>query len=251
MIIGAMNNPKKGICSEILLFGELCFDYVDLLLLPPYTAPERVLGMAAEIENALKSYNFGVVAKYKHRSSKNQSSKKKLQEAFYCAAFIGARKISIEPKIKGFGALEAKDEAGSAGLELFFDNSGFSPSSLEEAKEAAENAGSKIALNVDFALAGSSRLLQFYSQNKNRIGHVRFFDSGGALDSALCKADAFIARLKRDYDGTITVCSEKKRRLMVLKERLEIAFFGKERFLENMGYLMPKKPFSKSERRYF
>src|SRR3989344_2474068 len=61
MIIGAMNDPKNPLVQELELFGEMGFDFAEITIEPPGATPEKIAAEKKKVEDALHSYNFGVL----------------------------------------------------------------------------------------------------------------------------------------------------------------------------------------------
>ena len=102
MIIGAMNDPKKNVADEISLFGEMGFDYVELTIEAPGAHPEKLLKEKKAVQDALSSYNFGVLAhmpwyfSVAHPySSIQEAISIEFCRAFDAAVSFGAKKVTL------------------------------------------------------------------------------------------------------------------------------------------------------------
>ncbi|MFA5930012.1 MAG: sugar phosphate isomerase/epimerase [Candidatus Micrarchaeia archaeon] len=271
MIIGAMNDPKKGVADEIALFGEMGFDYFELTIEAPLARPDRLLKERQAVLDALSSYNFGVLAhmpwyfSVAHPyPSVQEAINLEFCRAFDTAALFGAKKATLHTEflpagIEERGVRVAKTvenirklhkEAEVRGLELLVENFNASSFSIREFKLLFSESGMGMTLDVGHASTADGEGLENYlAQFKKRVKHVHLHDNDRRADQHLPlgagKIDIAraVKELKAFYDGTITleVHSQDREYLKISREKLEIMWYGKKKFQENQEYLYPEK----------
>ncbi|MEK7254152.1 MAG: TIM barrel protein, partial [Bacteroidota bacterium] len=96
--------------SEIQLFGEMGFDFVEVTVESPSATPEKITANKKAILDALHSYNFGVLSHYPwyfsvaHPYSAIQEAIiKEFARAFDAAALLGAKKATIHTEFMPSG----------------------------------------------------------------------------------------------------------------------------------------------------
>jgi len=271
VIIGAMNNPKNDIVSEIGLFGEMGFDFVEVTVEAPQATPEKISEKRKAILDALHSYNFGVLAhmpwyfSVAHPYSRVQEAiVGEFARAFDSAASLGAKQVTIHTEFMPSGLQEravhtAKTidtvkrldkEAKERGLSLLVENAFASSFSIKEFKLLFSECEVGMTLDVGHTFTSDGEGLNNYLQQfKKRIRHVHFHDNdrrgdlhlplgAGKIDVERC-----VKELRAFYDGTITleIHSQDREYLKISRDKLEILWYGKKKFEENKKYLFPKK----------
>jgi len=269
MIIGAMNDPKKSVADEIALFGEMGFDYLELTVEAPGAHPDRLMKEKKAVQDALASYNFGVLAHMPWYFSVAHPYPA-LQEAFlreFCRAFdasseFGAKKVTLHSEFLPSGLEDravrvAKTiesvkrlhkEAQERGLELLVENFNASSFSIKEFKQLFSEVDVGLTLDVGHVFTSNGEGLQNYlARFRKRVKHVHLHDNDRRADQHLPlgagKVDVVraVKELKTFYDGTITleVHSVDRDYLRISREKLEILWHGKKKFEENEEYLQP------------
>jgi sugar phosphate isomerase/epimerase len=269
MIMGAMNDPKKPVAGEIALFGEMGFDYFELTVEAPCAHPDRLVKEKKAVQDALSSYNFGVLAHMPWYFSVAHPYPE-LQDAFvreFCRAFdaaaeFGAKKATLHSEflpagleerevrvartIEGIGRL--RKEAEDRGLELLVENFNAGSLAIKEFKRLFSEVDVGMTLDVGHAFTADGEGLQDYlAQFRKRIRHVHLHDNDRRSDLHLPlgagKVDVAraVKELKSFYDGTITleVHSADRDYLRISREKLEILWFGRAKFEDNREYLQP------------
>ncbi|MFA4982785.1 MAG: sugar phosphate isomerase/epimerase [Candidatus Micrarchaeia archaeon] len=271
MIIGAMNNPKNDLVSEIGLFGEMGFDFAEITVEAPQAAPERLAASRKAVLDALHSYNFGVLAhmpwyfSVAHPYPRVQEAIiSEFASAFGAASSLGAKTVTVHTEFLPSGLQERavhvaktietlkrlEKEAAERGLALLVENAFASSFSIKEFKLLFSECDVGMTLDVGHAFTADGEGLGNYLQQfKKRIRHVHLHDNdrrgdlhlplgAGKIDVVRC-----IKELKGFYDGTITleIHSQDRDYLRISREKLEILWYGKRKFDENKEYLFPAK----------
>lgn len=270
MIIGAMNDPKKSVVEEIALFGEMGFDYFELTVEAPCAHPGRLMKEKKAVQDALSSYNFGVLAHMPWYFSVAHPYSA-IQDAIvgeFCSAFdaaseFGAKKVTLHTEflpagieerevrvaktIEGVGRL--RKEAEARGLELLVENFNASSFTIKEFKRLFSEVDIGMTLDVGHAFTADGEGLQNYlAQFRKRVKHVHLHDNDRRSDQHLplgagkVDVERAVKELKSFYDGTITleVHSADRDYLRISREKLEILWFGRKKFDENREYLQPE-----------
>lgn len=270
VIIGAMNNPKNDLVSEIGLFGEMGFDYLEMTIEAPQTTPEKLVEKRKTIMDALHSYNFGVVShmpwyfSVAHPYSGVQEAiNREFGRAFEVAVGFGAKQATIHTEFMPAGLQErtvyvAKTietvkqldkEASERGLALLVENASANSFSIKEFKLLFSECDVGMTLDVGHTFTSDGEGLDNYLQQfKKRIRHVHLHDNDrrGDLHLPLGAGKIDVGRavkeLKDFYDGTITleIHSQDRDYLEISRDKLEIQWYGKKKFKENAEYLHPK-----------
>lgn len=271
MIIGAMNDPKKNVAEEIALFGEMGFDYFELTIEAPFARPDKLLKEKKAIQDALSSYNFGVLAHMPWYFSVAHPYPS-IQEAIileFCRAFdaaagFGAKKATLHSEFLPSGIQERpvhtaktiesmgrlRKEAEARGLELLVENFNASSFSIKDFKQLFSEVEMGMTFDVGHAFTSDGEGMENYlAQFKKRVKHVHLHDNDRRADQHLPlgagKVDVAraVKELKSFYDGTITleVHSQDRDYLRISREKLEILWYGKKKFEENKEYLYPEK----------
>ncbi|MCX8197725.1 MAG: sugar phosphate isomerase/epimerase [Candidatus Micrarchaeota archaeon] len=270
MIIGAMNSPKESLAGQISLFGEMGFDFVEITIEAPGATPEKIMAGKKEIHDALHSYNFGVLSHFPWYFSVAHPyprvQKAIVEEfclAFDAAAMLGAKKATVHTEFLPSGIQDRQvhiartietvkklhKEASDRGLALLVENYSASSFSIKDFKLLFEEVDAGMTLDVGHAsMDGGEGVEGYLEAFRKKIAHVHLHDNDRKADQHLPigagKIDMrnAIRRLKSFYDGTITleVHSQDKDLLKFSKDKLEILWFGKKKFLENKEYALPK-----------
>jgi sugar phosphate isomerase/epimerase len=272
MIIGAMNSPKNDLVSEIRLFGEMDFDFVEITVEAPSASADRVMARKQEVLDALHSYNFGVLAhmpwyfSVAHPYPRIQDAiNGEFVRAFDAASAIGAKKVTLHSEFLPSGIHErgvhvAKTietikklgkEAENRGMGLLVENFNAGSFSIKEFKILLSEVP-ELGMTLDVGHANTTDgegLNNYVAQFKKKIGHVHLHDNDRRADSHLPlgagKIDIprAVAEIKSFYDGTITleVHSQDRDYLKISRDKLEILWYGKKKFDENREYLQPEK----------
>ncbi len=270
MIIGAMNNPKNDLASEITLFGEMGFDFVEITLESPAATPEKIVQNRKKVQDALHSYNLGVLSHYPlyfsvaHPYENIQKAiNAEFARAFESAVSLGAKLATIHtefmpPSVQEKPVQVARTTASikalhklaeNVGIELLIENYGASSFAIKDFKSLFAELDMRMTLDVGHAEISNGEGVDAYvGAFRKRIAHVHLHDNNkmqdqhlplgaGRIDIARC-----VKELKSFYDGTITleVHSQDRDYLKTSRERLEIMWFGKKKFEENKDYLQPK-----------
>ncbi len=271
MIIGAMNNPRNNLTSEIELFGEMGFDYVEVTVEAPAAHPQKIIDNKKHIVDALHSYNFGVLSHFPWYFSIahpypyiQKAINHEFVKAFDAASLLGAKKATIHPEFLPPGLQERpvriakivetlkylNKEANERGLELLLEN--FSNSawfSIKDFKQVFSEVGIGMAFDIGHAAIKDAEGIDEHVQKlKKKIKHVHLHDNNKREDQHLplgagrINIPKAVRMLKSFYDGTITleVHSEDRDYLKLSKDKLEILWFGKKRFEQDKGYIFPK-----------
>ncbi len=271
VIIGAMNSPKNDLVSEIQLFGEMGFDFVEVTVESPAATPEKITANKKAILDALHSYNFGVLSHYPwyfsvaHPYSAIQDAIiKEFARAFDSAVLLGAKKATIHTEFMPSGiqdrpihAAKTIDtikrlhkEAQDRGLQLLIENFNASSFSIKEFKSLFSELDMGMTLDIGHASTADGEGMNNYVQQfRKRIVHVHLHDNDRRSDQHLPlgagKIDIAraVSELKSFYDGTITleVHSQDRDYLKISKDKLEILWYGRAHHEENKKYQMPKK----------
>ncbi|MCX6771000.1 MAG: sugar phosphate isomerase/epimerase [Candidatus Micrarchaeota archaeon] len=271
MIIGAMNDPKKNVAEEIALFGEMGFDYFELTIEAPCAHPDKLMKEKKEVQDALSSYNFGVLAHMPWYFSVAHPYPP-IQEAIngeFCRAFdaaveFGAKKATLHSEFLPSGIQERQvhvaktienvgklcKEAEARGLELLVENFNASSFSIKDFKQLFSEVDIGMTLDVGHAFTSDGEGLENYlAQFRKRVKHVHLHDNDRRTDQHLPlgagKMDVAraVKELKAFYDGTITleVHSHDRDYLRISREKLEMMWYGRKKFEENREYLQPGK----------
>lgn len=266
-----MNSPKNDLASEIALFGEMGFDFVEITIESPGATPEKINEKKKAVLDALHSYNFGVLTHYPWYFSVAHPYQR-IQEAItaeFChaldtAVLLGAKKATVHTEFMAPGIQErpvhvAKTietvkklhkEASDRGLELLVENYNAGSLSIREFGLLFSEVDTGMTLDVGHAFTADGEGMDNYvKQFRRRIKHVHLHDNdrradqhlplgAGKIDIARC-----VKELKSFYDGTITleVHSSDREYLKGSREKLEIMWYGKKKFEENKEYLYSKK----------
>ncbi|MFA6489692.1 MAG: sugar phosphate isomerase/epimerase [Candidatus Micrarchaeia archaeon] len=269
MIIGAMNSPKNDLASEIQLFGEMGFDFVEITVESPGATPEKIQKDRKKVLDALHSYNFGVLAhmpwyfSVAHPYPNIQNAIiREFATAFESAASLGAKKVTLHTEfmpagIQDRGVHTAKTvesmkalskEASDRGMQLLVENFSASSFSIREFKLLFSELDIGMTFDVGHASTSDGEGVENYlAQFKKRVSHVHLHDNDRRADQHLPlgagKIDIprAVKELKSFYDGTITleVHSQDRDYLKISREKLEIMWYGKKKFEENKDYLYP------------
>jgi sugar phosphate isomerase/epimerase len=270
MIVGAMNDPKKNLADEISLFGEMGFDYVEITIEAPCAHPDKLLHEKQAVQDALQSYNFGVLTHYPWYfsvahpyQSVQEAIMREFCRAFDVASELGAKKATIHTEFLPSGIQERQvhtartienvkrlgKEASDRNLELLVENFSASSFSIKEFKQLFSDSDLGMTLDVGHAFTADGEGFDNYlAQFKKKVKHVHLHDNDRRSDQHLPlgtgKID--IARVVKElrgfYDGTITleVHSQDREYLKISREKLEILWFGKKKFEDNKEYLHPE-----------
>ncbi|MEM4633885.1 MAG: sugar phosphate isomerase/epimerase [Candidatus Anstonellaceae archaeon] len=266
-----MNSPKERLVDEILRFGEMGFDFVEITLEAPAATPEKIMAKRKEIEDALQSYNFGVLSHYPWYFSVAHPYHR-IQEAIlkeFCLAFdaasaLGAKKATVHTEFLPSGIQDRQvhvaktieslkkleKEAQDRGLQLLVENYSAQSFSIKDFKLLFSEIDAGMTFDVGHAsLPDGEGVENYLEEFRKKILHVHLHDNDKKSDQHLPlgagKIDILkvVKRLKECYDGTITleVHSQDRDFLKISREKLEIAWFGKKKFLDNQKYLCPSK----------
>jgi sugar phosphate isomerase/epimerase len=266
MIIGAMNDPKKSVAEEISLFGEMGFDYVEITVEAPCAHPGKLQKEQKAIQDALSSYNFGVLAhmpwyfSVAHPCQGIQDAiMREFEAAFDSAVALGAKKVTLHTEFLPSGLQERQvhvaktiesmkrleKEAGGRGLALLVENFNAGSFSIKEFKQLFSEVDIGMTLDVGHASTKDGEGLENYiSQFKKRVGHVHLHDNDGRGDLHLplgagrIDVASAVKRLKEFYGSTITleVHSQDRSYLGISRQKLELLWFGRKEFEENQAY---------------
>lgn len=269
MIIGAMNDPKKPVASQVGLFGEMGFDFFELTVEPPLASPEKLSESRKEILDALRSYNFGVLAhcpwyfSVAHPYERIQRAiEEEFVRVFEASAEFGAKKVTVHTEwmppgvqdrqvmvsktIDMIGKLQKKAE--NIGLEILVENFNYPSFSIKDFKLLFSQTGVGMTLDVGHASTASGEGLENYLQQfKKRVRHVHLHDNNRREDQHLPlgagKIDIPLAvnEIKSFYDGTITleVHSKDIDYLGMSRNKLEILWYGEKKHKDNQDYMRP------------
>jgi len=270
MIIGAMNNPKNDVVSEIGLFGEIGFDYLEMTIEAPQATPEKLAEKEKRIMDALHSYNFGVVShmpwyfSVAHPYARVQEAIiGEFARAFDSAVGFGAKQATIHTEFMPSGLQERavhvaktidtvkrlKKEADDRGLMLLVENSFASSFSIKEFKLLFSECDTGMTLDVGHTFTSDGEGLNSYLQQfKKRIRHVHLHDNDRRGDLHLplgagkVDVERAVKELKGFYDGAITleIHSQDRDYLKISRDKLEILWYGRKKFEENKDYMQPK-----------
>ena len=269
MIIGAMNNPHKKLIEELMLFGEMNFDYAEITIEHPNARPEYIEKNKKEILDTLSSYNMGILAHlpwYFSLAHPYERVEKAIHtefiSAFRTAALLGAKKITLHtetlsPSIQGreshvdgmIRSLKSlHKDATNMGLDLLVENLDAKSCSIKEFNRIFSEVDMGMTLDVGHANTARGEGLEAYLKAfAPRIRHVHLHDNMGQNDDHLplgagkMDIDKTVKMLKEKYDGTITleVHSEDRHYLEYSRQRLDILWHGKKKHLEDQNYLYP------------
>ena len=271
MLIGAMNNPKHDILSELKLFGEFSFDYVEITIEAPAAHPPKIEKKKQKIHELLKSYNFGVLAHlpwFLHLAHPYESmvnaSMHEFKQAMLCAHSLGAKKITIHPEFMpnlyaekellyaqmSSSLCELADFCRSHSMELLLENFDAQALSPKDMSRLLSDAKIGMTLDVGHAHMWGGKVEDFLGTHgiKGKISHVHLHDNFLKEDAHLplgvgkINLKKVINELKSFYDGTITleIHSPDRDYLQISRDKLEILWYGKRKFEENRKYYFPQ-----------
>jgi len=235
MKVGAMNNPKADVLSEVTAFGELGFDYVDLTIEWPNATPETILGLEPQLRELLSSHNLGLVGHspwFFDITHPYPRVRKALQEEFkdilgVCHK-LEVSKLTVHPGSSRLYSGDNRDllvpttveflgelveSAASYDVTASFEPFGIksmSTDELEEIMSALPKLG--LTLDVGHANVGGNRLNELVDRLGDRVDHVHVSDNRGVNDDHLpfgvgtLDWEAAVAAIKGiGYDDTVTV----------------------------------------------
>lgn len=269
MLIGAMNNPHKKLAEELMLFGEMNFDYAEITIEHPHARAEFIEKNKKEILDALSSYNLGVQAHlpwYFSLAHPYERIEKAIHtefiSAFRVASILGAKKITlhtetlspsiqsreshVENTIRSLKTLHK--EAMNMGLDLLVENLDSKSFSIKEFGRLFSEVDMGLTLDVGHAHTAKGEGLEAYLRAfAPRIRHVHLHDNLGQNDDHLplgsgkMEVEKVVKSLKEKYDGTITleVHADDRHYLEYSRQRLDILWHGKKKHLEDQNYLYP------------
>jgi sugar phosphate isomerase/epimerase len=270
MIIGAMNNPHRELLSEVNLFGDMSFDYLELTIEAPMATPEKVAAKKKKLLDALASYNFGIIAhlpwyfNLAHPYPRIQKAiDVEFHDAISLACEMGAKKITLHPEFLPNLSITREEMATNSiakvislyefakagGSELLLENFEGRAFAIADFKHLFSKCKIGMTLDVGHAsTAGSEGVDAFISAFKSRIKHVHLHDNMGKNDDHLplgagkLGTKKIVGKLKSFYDGTITleVHSPERIHLKTSRDLLEIWWYGKKKFQDNQKYLFPE-----------
>jgi len=265
-----MNDPKKNVAEEISLFGEMGFDFAEITIEAPGAHPDKLLKEKKAVQDALSSYNFGVLAHMPWYFSVahpypsiQEAIIGEFGKAFDAAAEFGAKKVTLHSEFLPSGIQERQvhvaktiesmkrlhKEAENRGLELLAENFSASSFSIKEFKQLFSEVDIGMTLDVGHAFTSDGEGFDNYlAQFRKRVKHVHLHDNDRRADQHLPlgagKVDVAraVKELKSFYDGTITleVHSQDRDYLRISREKLEIMWYGRKKFEENREYLQPE-----------
>lgn len=210
MKICHMNNPHKPILDEIWLAGENGFDCLELGIEYPEATPERLTEQKKQIEEALASYNLGVLAhspwyfQFAHpypivRRAFVNEEKRVIQTA----AEFGAKKLTYHVEFLGNivkerkqlfalmkeSASELLEECEKHDIKLCLENGDEKSFNLKEHTQFFEELPS-LGLTLDVGHAnlfphGSDAIHKFIKNYRDRLEHVHIHDNRGKEDEHL------------------------------------------------------------------
>ena len=269
MIIGAMNSPKNDLVSEIQLFGEMGFDFVEITVESPAATPEKIAKEKKAVLDALHSYNFGVLAHMPWYFSVAHPYERiqkaiigEFAAAFESAASLGAKKVTLHTEFMPAGIQDRpihvaktiesmkalSKEASDRGMALLVENAWSSSFSIKEFKTLFSELDIGMTLDIGHASTADGEGVENYvAQFKKRVSHVHLHDNDRRADQHLPlgagKIDIpkAVREIKSFYDGTITleVHSQDREYLKTSREKLEMMWYGKKKFEDNRDYLYP------------
>ncbi len=272
MIVGAMNNPKKKLVDEIHAAGEMAFDYLELTVEHPSATPDIIRRQKKELEDALHSYNLGILAhvawyfNIAHPYSGIQTAiNREFANAFEAAASLGAKKITLhtetmspnvhanrEEYVKHTVATmkELNNKAKDIGIELLVENLDAKSFSVREFKLLFSVVDCGMTFDIGHAHTAKGEGFDAYWKafGAGRIRHIHMHDNGLKDDDHLplyagkIDWDYIIPMLKSKYDGSITleVQAADYHYLAYSKQKLETMWFGKKKVDEDKEYVYPK-----------
>ncbi len=269
MIIGAMNNPHKGLIEQIHLFGEMNFDYAEVTIEHPHARPEWIERHKKDVLDALQSYNLGTLAhlpwyfSIAHPYERVQKAiNSEFTQAFRAAQMLGAQKITLHTETLS-PSIQSREssmqnavstlkllhkEATNMGLDLLIENLDAKSLSIEEFKTLFSQVDMGLTLDVGHTQTAKGEGLENYLRAlAPRIRHVHLHDNMGQNDDHLplgagrMEVEKVVKALKSKYDGTITleVHSDDPHYLEYSRQRLDILWHGKKKHLEDQNYLQP------------
>ncbi|MEM4554308.1 MAG: sugar phosphate isomerase/epimerase family protein [Candidatus Anstonellaceae archaeon] len=260
-----MNNPWKETASQIYEFGERGFDFFELTVEFPYATPEKLEASKKEITDALSSYNFGVVAHcpwYFSVAHPYLSIQKAInaefEKGFAAAALFGAKKITVhtewmpahlqEKQLKAAKTAETLEWLASIaqenGMRLLVENMGCSSFCVEDFEWTFSKVDAGLTLDVGHACI-EGEFENYIKKLKKKIEHIHLHDNDRRSDLHLplgagkLGISKIVKRLKEFYNGTITleIHSDDLEYLKISRDKLEILWYGKKKYLENKKYM--------------
>jgi len=264
MQYGAMNFPVKSTCSEIVTFGRLGFDYVELAMDPPQAHHSQVRDQQRAIRKTLDDFGMGIVCHLPTfvstadlTESIRRASVAEVLASLELAAEMGAAKAVLHPSYmgglsshvadlwKGYAleSLERIVEAGrDCGVMLCLENlfPRISPFSDPEAFRDVFSRFPDLAMTLDIGHAhmgegGMTRVLDFIREFSDRIEHIHVSDNNGRRDEHLPVGKgsldfrAVTSALRTiGYDGTVTleIFDPDRSQLVHSRDALERLFHG-------------------------
>jgi sugar phosphate isomerase/epimerase len=141
-------------------------------------------------------------------------------------------------------------EAEERGLALLIENYTAGSFSIKEFKMLLSELDIGMTLDIGHAaISGGEGMTAYAAQFKKRIRHVHLHDNDRRQDQHLPLGAGGIGigrsvqELKSFYNDTITleIHSDDRDYLRISKDKLELMWFGKKKFEENVQYMHPKE----------
>lgn len=233
MLIGAMNNPKEDVVSQVMIIAESGYDYVELTLEPPGASRDRVLEVLKQIKDEASKMTGGllightawympIVIPYEEVRKKSLEEFRKDFEVFNKIESIGKVVVhtSFSPGYENEESmletlldsiLYLKDQAESYGLELLLENDPVSP--FWNYERIVKASGVKMCLDLGHAFVVKSlRSALLLAYRSKKLEHLHAHDNKGSKDEHLpigagkIPWDFVVAVLKAmGYNKTITI----------------------------------------------
>jgi len=270
MIIGAMNDPRKKLADEIMLAGELSFDYIEVTVQAPTATPEIISRNRKEIFDALKSYNLGVLAHMpwyfplSHPyASMQEASNREFSRAIEAAASLGAKKFTLHTDINPVPMIDREKIAENTvatlkflnkkgrehGVDILVENINARSFSIREFRQLFSEVD--IGMTLDIGHAQTSRGEGFDAYWKAfapRVRHMHMHDNKTGEDDHLplfagrIEWQKIMPQIKEKYNESITleIHASDPHYLAYSKQRLEEMWFGKKKAAEDRDYIYPK-----------
>ncbi|MEM4348443.1 MAG: sugar phosphate isomerase/epimerase family protein [Candidatus Anstonellaceae archaeon] len=260
-----MNNPWEETAAQIREFGEMGFDFFELTVEPPYATPDKLKDLKREIDDALSSYNFGVIAhcpwyfSVAHPySSVQKAINAEFKRAFEAAALFGAKKITVHtewmpPHLQERQLMVAKTietlewlagVAQEQGMRLLVENINSFSFCIRDFEVVFSKVDAGLTLDVGHACI-EGEFENYIKKLRKKVEHIHLHDNDKRSDLHLplgagrMGIAGVVRRLKEFYSGTITleVHSEDAEYLKFSRDKLEILWYGRKKHLENKKYM--------------
>lgn len=258
MLYGAMNFPVSPLITEIEIFAQMGFDYLELAMDPPMAHYSSISRNIDSIKKSLNDNGFGLVCHLPTfvltadlTESIRSSSVDEMLRSLEVSAELGAQKVVLHPSIVfGMGPFvmdtvkdyyfeflaKMVDASNRLKLTICLENMmprnilGVEPADFEEIFEMYPTL--QMTLDTGHANIGApdgSRLLELVERFGKRLGHIHISDNLGKRDDHMAVGQGtvdFSTLIRRlvelGYNDTITLEIFDQNRQMLTESREKI-----------------------------